>query len=515
MDDGEQQQNTNTTSNAVPTASTSKACNSGNSYLNENDLAGQKQQTGRLENISAMMSSSTDHNDDTPPVNQHGTLTNQNGASPAQVNASKTNFFSLKPSSSENVNKKCWCNCNNKCWCPCHQTNTLNNRTYKKARLSPRSDDEEEDRLIFFTPRNSDKSLENISINEVTKNRKRNMSTTSESWYICENTTILPKVILNEPDCSNDIIIEMSSLDLQANSRQEKFQAEKELNPAALDIWRQARASRTNQAKARARSSFLKKMADNDTLPLWSINHGKLPQYIEPFLENIVDLRRHQAQETVRMLSALLTRRAEVEDTKSRALLHTVKHLIKDDDSIFQRAEDNINYISMKDRQYTTTIMEKQMTKLQAERVTNDLLRHDILNPIEVDTPPPATNQSAQPKSAGNDTPTESMNEQNTTTPTPEETRDRSPKRDWAAAVKGRGQRNLSMNSSSSRGRGPRPGTSNANTQRNSNRGSTRRRSRSPLPNSDKRVNASNNNDRSELLRLTKRERELINAYRR
>ena len=398
------------------------------------------------------------------------------------------------------IDLKCWCNCNKYCWCPCHKSNKKTDRVFKKAKLSPRSETDETEELIFLTPHNSDDSVASRTSNNV-MNRKRNLSTTGESWGGKNLSQNIPTIVINESDSSHDISNNFSSLNLQVAGRHEKFNAEAELPRATLEIWRQARNSKTNQSKARVRSSYLRKLADLDTLPLWTVSMSKVPQFIEPFIDDIVELKRHQAQETLRMLAAKLHERSELEETKARGYLHTVQHLLKNN-TTFARSEEHIGIITTKDRQHTTSIMEKLEKRLESERVTNDLIKHMILNPPEdpvIQTAPP-TNQSEGARATTSHAPIENMNEPAANQNTP---RDNSQTRDWPArqnqtyVSKGRGQR-----PASSRFNGPQP-----------KRGQGRARSRSPLTSGNNRQENRGNN-RSEPMKLSAKERELIMLYR-
>ena len=149
---------------------------------------------------------------------------------------------------------------------------------------------------------------------------------------------------------------------------------------------------------------------------------------------------------------------------------------------------------------------------LQVLQILNDLIRHDILCPPEgeqIAPPTQARNQSRQPDGTTNHAPTENMNENVNRQRQRETTRDPSLNSDRLPATETCPRRGNNQ----SHGRGPRPDNRINNSPPTRKWGNGIARSRSPLqPHTNRRQISQN--DRSEMVRLTPRERKLIIMYR-
>jgi len=265
------------------------------------------------------------------------------------------------------------------------------------------------------------------------------------------------------------------------NSVSVSLQAQFEVLPKAVDVWRLARSNLSSEAKANVRAEHVHKLVTNGKIPAWTLDQGPIPGYAEPFLDEVIRLKRMQALELLNLTQHQLLLRATMFKEIGTAHLTTCQTLYGEDQG-FTRAKDLLATLVGRDKAETITSLNKRYDQISEKPVSDDAITLRLVRRNQ----PSATNsrQASRSRSRSN-----SRNRPDSTTDRENQAPQRSNTRPPKGRGRGRGGNNRQR--SNSRGRG--------------NKGNSNRRPR-------QRSNSRPRNRQYDS--LSAREQRLIDAYR-
>jgi hypothetical protein len=110
------------------------------------------------------------------------------------------------------------------------------------------------------------------------------------------------------------------------------------ISPAALKWWRAARSAGTRRVEHSIRASHLNSLAKHEIYPGWTLGLEPMPGFLTSNQDELLNQLKLHAQETLRLASEILMKKAEAEQQEYRGHLVTVSNIYGKDSAGLEKA---------------------------------------------------------------------------------------------------------------------------------------------------------------------------------
>ena len=173
------------------------------------------------------------------------------------------------------------------------------------------------------------------------------------------------------------------------------LQDQLEIPAQFLETWRRTRGHMSSEAKALARAQHLTRLADNDSIPAWSVGMDILPGFLQPVIQDLTQLRHMQALELLRSANESLVTKATEHSVQGRACRTTLELLYGEDIVGLNRALGKIHTLVNRDRDDCIALLARRRELLTANPIADSLIEEN-LSTLSV---PVLRNRSRSPRS--------------------------------------------------------------------------------------------------------------------